>query len=314
MVMFAGLLASSPEEASSLQWTASPGCPQAEEGTAAVERLLTAPLTAERTVPVAVQVTLEPAIDGWVLTFAVETSSGRRERALKGNDCSELADTAALLAAVAIDPDTHIRDLSTPQPPPEAPPENAEPKKNDPSVSPLEKRDDARSLRWHAGVHAGLDIATLGRVGAMLGGSTGLRWRILRVDLGVLHRFVHRHAVTGNDRGEARVWNTAGTLDACGAPRVAFAEFPLCGGLEAGTLSGRSVSIRQPDFDRSLWLAFRARLGVVAWVHHRVGVTLTAMLLVPITRTRVRVEGRGLLYRVPPVAGAVNLGAEFRLW
>ena len=51
----------------------------------------------------------------------------------------------------------------------ETPPENAEPKKNDPSVSPLEKRDDARSLRWHAGVHAGLDIATLGRVGAMLG-------------------------------------------------------------------------------------------------------------------------------------------------
>lgn len=316
---FAGMLAGGPHGGARVHWQAPPECPRAERGIAAVERLLAAPLATERPVPVTVEVTLEPDAEGWVLTFGVETRSGRRDRTLKGTDCAELAETAALLAAVAIEPDMALRPAPAPPPPPEtiAPettaPETTAPVPDDPVTSHAE-HEDVRALRWHAGIHGGVDIATLGRVGAMVGGTTGLRWRALRVDIGVLHRFVHRVAVAGSDRGEARWWSTAGTLDACGAPHFRIVEFPLCGGVEVGALSGRSAKIRQPAFDRSLWLAFRARLGLVVWIHPRVGVTWTAMLLVPITRNRVRVDGPGPLFRVPPVAGSVNLGAEVRLW
>lgn len=321
LVGLAGLWLGQPEGISTLEWHSARGCPPAEEGRAAVEHLLEEPLDAPRPVPVAVEVVLEPVHEGaqetvqeggWALKLTLQTTTGRRERTLEGRDCGELAQTAALLAAVAIEPGTHAQAQEVELPPePEEDLETVTPVVEPMRSSSVRKEADRRRWGWFVGASAGLDIATLGRLGGAVGGSTRVRWRALGVDLGILHRFAHRHTV--GDDGDARLWTTSGTLDVCGVPRTAWVEFPLCGGVEAGVLAGRSIGVVRPHLDRTAWVAFRGRLGVVAWVHRRVGLTLAGVLVVPGIRPRATVDGRGVVFHVPPIAGAVNLGIDVRV-
>ena len=104
-----------------LRWRAPQGCPSEGEVTAAVTRLLGRPVAAPSPRRVAVA-RIRQTRRGWSLRITVSTGATRRHRALAGDTCAEVSEAAALVLALAIDPDVAARTHGPPDPPPTPPP------------------------------------------------------------------------------------------------------------------------------------------------------------------------------------------------
>jgi hypothetical protein len=103
--------------ARAVTWRAPAGCPAAASVTARIAQHL-----GEDAVPagVAIAAVVKRRGGRWHLTLRLRTAEGEGERKVEAASCAELAETAALIVALAIDPD-----LRLPGPTPAAPPDLA---------------------------------------------------------------------------------------------------------------------------------------------------------------------------------------------
>lgn len=85
-----------------LTWSAPTGCPKREAVVAEVERLLAA--RTKPSSPVTASASITRGAGDYHLRIVVETPSGGRQRLLAAPTCAELADAAALILAIAINP------------------------------------------------------------------------------------------------------------------------------------------------------------------------------------------------------------------
>jgi hypothetical protein len=113
--------AQTPSAGLVLRWRAPRGCPSEGEVIAAVTRLLGRPVEDPSPRRVAVA-RIRRARRGWSLRITVSTGATRRHRALAGDTCDEVSEAAALVLALAIDPDVAARPAGPPDPPPTPPP------------------------------------------------------------------------------------------------------------------------------------------------------------------------------------------------
>ncbi len=89
-----------------LDWSAPAGCPEPSAVRATVEGLLGSPRGAGAAGSLAVRATVVRQDDGrWALTLATVEGRERGERVLEGPTCQAVADAAALIVALAVDPD-----------------------------------------------------------------------------------------------------------------------------------------------------------------------------------------------------------------
>jgi len=291
---------------SRFDWEAPSACPQRDTAVVWLEQRLGRPLDTPRPVVTEVHAKLVAVVpEGWRLDLTITTSSGTNTRSWVGGDCAKLAEVAVLLAAVAIDPDAST---TTESPPLAIPEPTAPPEPNEVTPPPREPEGLGGSLRLGGGV----DIGTLGPVTGVVLGSLALRWKAIRFDLGAIYRVIHRLDAPGPGPADALVWGTAGWLDGCGVPRTRWIEVPICAGFEAGSLAGRSRGVTVATQSRGAWAAARLGAGILVLPWRRVGFVLDARLIVPITRSRFTIDGRGDVHQVGIVTGVITAGVEIR--
>jgi hypothetical protein len=296
-----------------LEWSAPPACPKATD----VERELVA-LLGDRDpgapwVRVVAKVTAVP--DGFALELVTETSSGKTTHTLASPDCAALAHAVALVAAVAADPmavDRKLerdaaRDTDAVETPPPKPPKA-------PVAPPVEKRPRLRLARFALRADALLDYNVVPKIGfgpVITLGIFGPHWR---TEVGAIYvdprtLWIDDLRTAGADIG---MWGLR--VRGCGVPTVATVEFPLCGALEGGQVSGRPLGpAAPPQTETHAWGAFSLG-GSVTWSPRPfIALVIGLDLVAPFRRPRFLVPDGRELHQVGRVGLRANFGIELRV-
>ncbi len=204
----------------------------------------------------------------------LQGAQSMQTRTLQGGSCAGVADAAALVIAVGLDP-MGVREtleplLSPPRPPPvpepsvPAPqlppvvdePEVSSPPSTQPDVEP--SRGPVRARRpWsvHGWILGGPTLGLLpgpsGRLGGGLAASTGQA----RIELSTHYEFARNIDHSDSPDSGASMSMTSIQPAACWTPRVRSFTFPVCGGVVLGWVTGRGRGLQQERVARSLFVA-----------------------------------------------------------
>ena len=346
----AALLLLAPAEGLRLDWQAPAGCPDGEALRARVVDLVGAEAT--RQTNLGARARVKGRAGRWTLELALEREGGEDRRTLGDPDCRALAEAAALVLAVAIDPQAKFAgpvpedspaadpavppDSLVPLPPGEPAPEpTVPPVASDMSVDtanvaspaiaappePVPKASPAprpRQLQLGLRLGAGLGFTRLlPGPHAALDLGLGLEGRGWRVEIAGL--FVPPvRGVAASDPGIGGVFRLgAGELRGCGVPgpRDRPLVFPLCVGLQFGAMHGRGTSgLPVPLAARSPWIATRFG-GALRWRPRdgRVGLWLGLDAIVALTRPAFVTAGGVQVHEAARLGGQASLGLEVRL-
>lgn len=248
--------ATAEPDALELDWDAPSSCPDED----AVERLVSQHLgerTAPRAAPLVASGRISVAAQGFALSLRTPTG----ERRLDAASCDELAQSAAVILALLIDP----RALPAPAPSPTTTPEpEPEPEAEPADSSPTPAANSAARF-VHGFVRAELagDAGLLPHVGLGPGVAGGVV--IYRTTIELSGTYLPTHDVTDEqdrDAGDLRAF--IGRLGACHS-FVATPEVGPCAFAEYTRLVGRGDDALKPvlDVDAGLWsLLLAARLSV----------------------------------------------------
>jgi len=136
-------------------------------------------------------------------------------------------------------------------------------------------------------------------------------WPRVRLELGAAHWFARRALSPSGAAADIRL--TQLDVAACGRLGVGTVEFPLCAGVELGSMYGRGRRIDAPATDRLLWSAALVH-GRVAWSPiRRLAVFIQPGLVVPFARFRFRINDDEVIHRTAPAGFRGAVGVELRL-
>jgi hypothetical protein len=254
-------------------------------------------------------------------TAAIRASSeGGTVRYLDAREpnCAALAHATAIALAVLYDADLATTEplddkpaeAPTPAPAPvEPPPEKPAPRQNANARAPQEASSaagSAPSVRVDPliSVGAGALVGVLRPVGFALLADAGIEVESFRATLGALWVAPETIALSP---GSARETLTSGTVRACYAVSRRFLlRFDVCSGVLLGAATAEARGFTSNERHTELFLAFPAELSLSARTRF-IGWQLGASALLLAPRNEFEVEGRGLTYRAPPVAGLLAL-------
>lgn len=329
------------------------GCPAEAHVLAELERLLGGSVAEQggRRLSAIARARLET--DGrWNLRLTIFTAEGTFHRKeMLGDDCEVLADAAALLAAMAIDPRVLDRmdagpgaleqaeqarelddapdvpdvpqepnaagqapDVPDREPGPEPEVEHAPPQ----SSSRPAKRGRPPSwitTRLQAGMSAG-DLPGAGaalQLGPVLRLGSALQWKHARLEVEGHYTFLRRMRFEDESEVGADFRQGFVAVRGCGVlhQQQARLEFPICAGLESGATVGHGVGFVRTDEGRRLWLAVDASVGLVWAFHPRVVVGVSVEAWLALLR-RPFTAGDIELWRPHPAGVRLLMGMEAR--
>lgn len=316
--------------AGAVQWQAPAACPTAAAVEQRVQELL-GRMPAEHELHAVGVVSGGPP---WRLELETTIGGRRQQRALEADDCRAVAEAAALLVAVSVDPlglsqATDVTPPAVAAPRPAAPTPTASPRGSSTPATldrgELEVSTPVRPrprpwLRLRAGGGAEAVAIPGGTGGVRLG--LALEGRRAFVQLEGSY-FIDRFAVLRDGPPRSGAWVGLGTATLqggvrLGGPRVSV---PLALGLETGGLRTRAEGLAGGR-DRVLpWLAAVVGIGVQWSASRRVALWGAVEAVLPVVRLRVRV-GRGgdgdeaddVVLHEPAVVGARALaGISIRI-
>ncbi|MCX4242003.1 hypothetical protein [Paraliomyxa miuraensis] len=308
-----------------MEWQAPEGCPEATAVERRVEDLLGRAPEANELRAVGVVHAGPP----WRLELTTSIGGRRQQRTLRGNDCRAVAEAAALILAVSVDPIGVDGSLEAPDVPvlpipPVSPVSEAPGVDPGLAVTPLDEaalpspRPPPRARpRVHVRVGGG------GELGAIPGGTGGVRGGLAVVGERMLLRlegsyWIDRLAEVGDGtvrRGAVVGLGTVGLQGGVhlGGRRV---RVPLVLGLEAGGLRASGVGLVDARRLTLPWFAAVIGTGVSWSITPRVALWATLEGVVPGARTKVRVgrEGGSTIVHEPAVLGGRALvGLSFEI-
>ncbi len=308
--------------ASAVQWQAPAGCPDR----IAVEQRIDALLGRTPTEHELRAVGVVQAGPPWRLELETTLGGSRQHRVIEAEDCGTLAEAAALVLAVSVDP---LGVSGAPAMLSEG--ERAEIVPEAPLVAPVEPSPSLESReppglptpRSPAFSRLSLRLGAGAERGAVPGGTGGVRLGLaLEGDRGVLvldgSYWIDRLAVlrAGPPPSGARVG--LGTVAVqggvrLGGPRVGV---PLSIGLEAGGLRTRAVGLAGGQDLTLAWLAGVIGAGVHATISGRVALWTVVEGVLPVVRPRLRVgrSGDDVVLHEPAIVGVRALaGISIRI-
>jgi len=177
-----------PARALELRWTAPATCPSQEDVQARIDGLLRAPGKPASSVEQGAHASakLSALRSGFKLVLTLSGDGLGGTRTLTGKDCAELAETAAFLIAVAIDPSLPGAEPPAAEPaPPREPPVVPPPPEAPPAPPPPAPRTVERPLPFslQAGAFGGAWRAGLPSTQAQVGASVGVALGRVQIEL-----------------------------------------------------------------------------------------------------------------------------------
>jgi hypothetical protein len=321
-----------------LEWEAPPGCPDKNAVLVRAARLLGAGVPET---PLLARGKIVKHGQRYALELSTELGETRGFRRIEAAKCEDLAQPAALLVALAIDPEALARSATTSvavaslppveevhepttppagerQPKTKPPAQTSSPAEANRAEDPrLERAEDERSSpedqaasRYaRAGVGGTLDVGTLPR--AAFGGTLTLAVGLDRTELearGALYT-AQTEAVSGGAAGELGLATFA--LAGCyRALNLTVSAFSLCAGGEAARLTGKGKGVSDPG-SGAVWL-LSGVIGLRAAKPLSGPVSVWARLdaAVLLNQPRFVLENVGEVHQPSRFSGRGSLGAE----
>ena len=325
-------------------------CPDEDRVVSEVERLLGGPVGEQGSERLAAIARVRREADGrWDLRLWTVTERETLQRSMVGEDCEVLAEAAALLAAMAIDPTVLERgspsdaareqaEQAQPVEAPEPPPDEPDPD-TDPDPGPQPSSDDPATAEppppavpgrrpggWPRGTRAflialraevGLSFGDLPDIGPVARLAVALQWVHARVELEGHYGFLRRSRFDDNAELGADLRHAFAVARGCGVlaiERVRL-EFPLCLGLEAGALLGEGAGFTEVEEGQIPWLALDFAPGLT-WApleHLAVGLRVEPWVALLRRRFLAREDaGPREIWRPTPVGVRASVGLEAR--
>jgi hypothetical protein len=311
-----------------IEWNAPPPCPDREAFVAQVEAHLPGGLARPRERWIEASAYVERDPDGaWRLHLSTRDPAGEGERELvEPNDCATLAETAALVLAISIDPaaadhvatteatEVEATDTTTTESPvvARARPDAAQADRETPVTPPAPVLPPLRGAIASSG---GLEYGTRPRLAGLLSAFGSLLARRWRVELGVivpLPRTVRFDVPVPGAGAYVAVWSFA----AAAGPVLSWKklEFPLLAGAEAGQIlafpNGLVPNRREKG---AAWVALRVEPGIYYVPHRVIAIGMRVAGVVALTRPRFEIEGApGTRYRPEAASVRASLVVEAR--
>jgi hypothetical protein len=349
-VLLAAWLAAGPADPAAtgsveFRWDApAEHCPTEAEVLAQLERLLGGKVSEQGDRRLAAIARVRREADGrWDLRLWTVANDSTSERSMTGEDCAVLAEAAALLAAIAIDPSVLVRgdaseaaveqaeqaetvaeaepvpeveppalEQSTTEPPAPEPPQ-LEPRQAEPPQPEPARRQ--RRFVVGTGASAGISYGDLPGVGPIIRLGVALQWPHARVELEGHYGFLRRARFEDGEMIGADLRHGMVVARGCGVlhARAAKLEFPICGGLEGGALVGHGVGFTVIEDGQLPWLAIDVAAGL-AWAPiRRLAIGLRVEPWVAMVRGRFTAEqGATELWRPQPLGVRAVVGLEAR--
>lgn len=271
----------------------------------------------------------------WRLRLATVQGFRRGDRDLAGDSCQEVSLAAALVIALAIDPEAARRHVNEPGavaafadlPPPkvesvEQPPPPAPPVETSGRVAQPEPPPPVLFKRASVFVAGGAVLGVLPGAGLGIVGGAAYELGPVRFEVAALSLWPTQRAESkGNPNKRVQVELVAGRLSVCYRIEMRRIEPALCGGVEAGddSVLGTGFHAEGKGFVKNEtkaepWVAFRAGPRAALWLSEPLAMTLRMDALVPLGRPEFqfrRTDGtEELLHRPSVIAGAAEIGFE----
>ena len=309
-----------------LRWTAPPACPSEADVQARVEHYLQGQAP---TKPVVVEAeVVDAGAQGWRLSVTVGGEAGLGTRTVVDLDCEGLAETTAVLTALAIAPqvpDPEPTADSTPEPivhpEPEAEPKPepepvAQPHAPSAVVQPQEPHPPSAPrrapLRWGLRASAGLGVGWL-PIGADAGVALTVgrsAWSAeVEAMLGLPREVrLEREPSVGAD---LLAWSVAAR--GCGVlTATRWLQIPLCAGVEGGLVHASPHGLQDANSAARPWLAGLVSPSLRAQVHRRVALWLQPELQLGAVRPGFHAsDGRDRLFEGSIASGRARVGVEW---
>jgi hypothetical protein len=300
-------------------WTAPTECPGLAQVVGRVEQFLRQPLS---------QSTQQPlTIDGQVsrsgqreyrVVLRFETGNQRRQRQLVHEDCAKLTEAAALVMAMAIDPDRFHASESTPAPDVQRRKEtssnvvaNGTLNRSSPDPSDAAKVPQgahSRAIRLHLGVAGWVQAGVLPGLAPGLSADAGLS-PVPALRLSVTGNYGFTSSKTLSDVPGAKASFSMWSLGArtCWIHAGKW-ELATCAMAEIGRITGRGVGIDSPTTAADTWAALSLGLRETRYLTDAFGLTLGAQLGWSLLQPIFGVKGLGEVYRPEVWMARADLG------
>lgn len=295
-----------------LEWTAIAGCASQEEMRAEIGRLIGASNPAARGIRVRAEITGEP--NALSLRVELDGPNGPALRALRGQGCETLAAAAALVIAMAIDPEHALERASEER----APAPAAHEPLADPWETPVVPRSEAQ-IPFLASARA---LGVWGPLPAFAGGGelmVGARFESVELWIGGAG-FAEQEVVARRGGGTFGL----GYARVRGAVPLEVGPLEVVTGVEVelGSLWGRAFGVPDVQLGIATWIAAGAGLDLRAWLPlslrgargSELGLSVLVDLTAPLYRPEyvLAVAERELLHQAGDVGVYLGVGLLFR--
>jgi len=320
-------LASAPASAeASLQWSAPAECPPGHDVGERISSLLGYTLD-QHAEQVDFEAEVSASSDGtWHLLLRVTRGSKTAERRIDGETCDAVAGAAAVAIALVLKPDPRAE---AEEPPEEERVESAEPEKdgaalpaldeasNEPSpstgnsaaVPPATSSPPTSAIGAGVRLTGGADVATFGELvlGAELAITllAGDHWR------GELFgRFLPTQQAAVDRGASAEFQWFGGGTRGCAQPVTGQLGLLGCLGFEAGWIEASGADVSRAQTARVTWLGPLGTVVALWSLTDAFALVGTAEVAAPLARHEFRIDGVGVVHRLPVITARFGIGLE----
>lgn len=282
----------------SVEWRAPPCAAQAEFRARVRDALRREP---EAVLEQELSVVLEIAENSDKSGYSLRIELAGGARSLETPSCDEAVAAAAIVVALAIDPNA-MTSVATPAPP--AP---------EPKPSPTARAASPReTLELFVAVGGGVSLGEAPAPSPLLGGALGLRWRAFGAQLEGFWQASQTALLPGDAERGGQVGLAGAGLALCVSPVHDKWRLSACLAGQAGAWRSRGVGVASPEQHSEPWLAALGRLGGGVSLSSSVGLFLTADVVVPARTPSFELEDLGRVYRPNAAALRFSAGPELR--